>query len=342
MARSTITGTGLALPPYELDNDALMPIIERLHPEARPRKWCEQIFGVYRRRRSLDYATGLLRQGCRDGELALQASTEALAAAGVTAADIDYIIYTTGSPEHVVDPDPVVELHRALDAPGACGGITVPITCTGLVDAVVLGDALVRAGSARHVLLVGSAVASSYPSQSWEFLFNAGDAAAALVLSAAESEDQGGILDTFVQILPGDPATRIRHCGTAQFHEREPAPGSALDLEMDLDQIALQGLPVVEALLALVEGRHRGLMARLDWLVCHQASELLQHHLALATGLRLEQIPFHVRDLGNTMTASTGVALHTLRTGSSLKRGDLVLVMAVGTSWRTAAYLMRW
>jgi 3-oxoacyl-[acyl-carrier-protein] synthase III len=81
--RSRITGTGLALPPYEIDNDTLMPIIASRHPEAKPRKWCEQVFSVHRRRRSLDYGTGTIRPGCRDGELACQAATEALASAGV-------------------------------------------------------------------------------------------------------------------------------------------------------------------------------------------------------------------------------------------------------------------
>jgi 3-oxoacyl-[acyl-carrier-protein] synthase III len=337
--KSRIVGTGSALPPHELDNDTLMPIILARHPDAKPRKWCEQVFGVQRRRRSLDYATGALRPGCADGELALQAARGALDSAGLSAPDVDYIIYATGSPEYIIDPDPVVELHRYLGARTDCGGVTIPITCTGLVDAVILGDGLIKAGTARTVLLVATAVLSSYPSPSWEFMFNAGDAAAALVLTASADDDPGGILDTFAQLHPGDQAVRVNRSGTAQFRCSSDSP---LDLEMNLEQIVLMGLPIVDALIAAVVARHPGVLADLDWLVCHQAAGLLQHHLALMTGMPVERIPFHVQELGNTMTASTGVALDELRTSGKLRRGDLVLVIAAGTSWRTAAYLMRW
>ena len=180
---SRITGTGSHLPPRRVTNADLVAELAARGIET-SNEWIVERTGIQARHFAASDVA------CSD--MALDASRHALQAAGLDAQDIDLIIVATSTPD-MVFPSTACILQNKLGAIG-CPAFDVQAVCSGFVYALTVADAMIRAGTARRALVVGSEIFSrllDFNDRTTCVLF--GDGAGAVVL---EASDEPGILST--------------------------------------------------------------------------------------------------------------------------------------------------
>jgi 3-oxoacyl-[acyl-carrier-protein] synthase III len=214
----------------------------------------------------------------------------------------------------------------------------VQAVCTGFIYALATADALVRAGQARTALVIGAETFSrilDWQDRGTCVLF--GDGAGAVVLQAAEGDgrDRRGILSSHLHsdgsnynllYVDGGPSTT----GTAGFLRMEGR---------EVFRHAVQRLAEVvdEALVAndLKE-------SDIDWLVPHQANRRIIDSMARKLGLSPEKVVVTIDRHANTSAASVPLALAEAVADGRIRRGQLVLLEAMGGGLTWGASLVRW
>ncbi|MCW2989464.1 MAG: 3-oxoacyl-(acyl-carrier-protein) synthase [Solirubrobacterales bacterium] len=306
-----IAGLGTALPPRVVGSDA---IAARLGVEA---GWIERRTGIRSRRHA--------GPGTTVASLASAAGAEALDAAGVLAEQLDLILVATLSPDDLT-PNTAPRVAHALGAERA-GAIDVGAACTGFVSALGLGAAVIEAGRAEHVLVIGAEVLSRFldrDDKRTAGLF--GDGAGAAVLSAGEH----GRIGPVVLGADGSAAALIRARHDDPFirmdgHETFKLAVSSL-ASCTRDAVGLAGLE----------------LADVDLFVYHQANGRILSTLADTLGLDPGRVLDVIGELGNTSAASIPLALgHASREGL-LAPGARVLLAAVGAGFTWGATVVEW
>ena len=266
-------------------------------------------------------------------DMAEHASRAAIAAAGLDPSDIDLISYGTTTPD-LVFPNAGVLLQSRL---GCRGGpaFALEAACSGFIYALAVADKFVREGSARCALVVGSEVLSRIVDQndrSTAILF--GDGAGAVVLQPAE---QPGIISTH---LHADGSYKhLMYCTGGPARGAAPgnmAPGDVVRMagsEVFKLAVNLLGRVVDETLSA-----NHLQQSQIDWLVPHQANIRIIQAVARKLDLPMERVIVTVQEHGNTSTASVPMALDTGVRDGRIKRGDLLLLEALGggVTWGSA------
>ncbi|WP_120007521.1 beta-ketoacyl-ACP synthase III [Teichococcus vastitatis] len=315
--RALIAGTGGYLPETVLDNDALAARYGLDTSDA----WIQERTGIRQRH--------LAAPGQMASDLGAAASREALAQAGLDAGSVDGIIVATATPDAVF-PSTAARLQAKL---GITRGFAfdVAAACTGFVYALSVADAMIRAGQARCMLVVGSEVFSrilDWSDRGTCVLF--GDGAGAVVLRAADAAEAGdrGVLSCH---LHADG----RHADILQV---EGTPGLLRMAGRDVFRHAVSKLASVvdEALAA--NGLATGDVA---WLVPHQANLRIIDAMGRKLGLPPERVVVAVDRHANTSAASIPLALAEAARDGRINRGDLVLMEAIGGGLTWGAALAR-
>ncbi len=315
--RALIAGTGGYLPETVLDNDALAARYGLDTSDA----WIQERTGIRQRH--------LAAPGQMASDLGAAASREALAQAGLDAGSVDGIIVATATPDAVF-PSTAARLQAKL---GITRGFAfdVAAACTGFVYALSVADAMIRAGQARCMLVVGSEVFSrilDWSDRGTCVLF--GDGAGAVVLRAADAAEAGdrGVLSCH---LHADG----RHADILQV---EGTPGLLRMAGRDVFRHAVSKLASVvdEALAA--NGLVTGDVA---WLVPHQANLRIIDAMGRKLGLPPERVVVAVDRHANTSAASIPLALAEAARDGRINRGDLVLMEAIGGGLTWGAALAR-
>ncbi len=316
---SRITGTGGYLPQQCVTNAQLAQRVDTSD------EWIVTRTGIRERHFA---AAGELAS-----DLALRASERALAAAGVSPAEIGLIVVATTTPD-VVFPSTACILQRKL---GAAGGAAYDIqaVCSGFVYALAQADLAVRAGHCRHALVVGAEVYSrvlDWNDRSTCVLF--GDGAGAVVLSAA---DAPGVLSSH---LHADGS----HAGI-------------LGVPARIDQGRIEGSPFLTmdgnavfrfAVRVLADVAHEALAANdlqpgdVDWLIPHQANIRIIEATAKKLGLPMARVVVTVDRHANTSAASIPLALDEAVRDGRIRSGQHVLLEGVGGGFTWGAVLLRW
>jgi len=334
---ATVASTGMYVPARVLTSAELE---ERLGV---PPGWIAARCGVRERR--------LAAPAEATSDLAAAAARAALEGAGISAEGLDLLIVCTSTPDYPMPPTAPLVLAR-LGARQA-GGFDLAAACSGFVYGLGVADALIRAGRARTVLLVGANVMSrrvNWQDRDTAILF--GDGAGALLLAAdAAPGGQPAPLPTEAR---GLLTVRLLADGTAADLFLVPAGGSRepltpASLAAGRDRMSMRGGPLVRRAVrtmarllweALAE---RGLEpGDLDWLVPHQANLRIIHALARELGFPMEKVVVNVDRYGNTSAASIPIALHEAASDGRLRRGQLVGLVAFGGGLTAAAGLLRW
>lgn len=313
------------------------------------RGWIRARSGVLERRLAApDEATS---------DLAVPAARRALAAAGLPPDDLDLLVLCTSTPDHVMPPSAPLVLSR-LGARRAAG-FDLAAACSGFVYGLAVADAMIRAGRARHALVVGANVMSrrvDWDDRDTAILF--GDGAGAVLLSAPDAPrgpDAGdpsprgsapaprGLLSVRLA-ADGDGADLFLVPGGGS---REPLTPEGLAARRD--RMVMRGTPLarraVRAMAALLAQAcaDAGIPpASLDWLVPHQANLRLIQALARAAGFPLDRVVVNVDRYGNTSAASIPIALHEAAADGRLRPGQTVGLAAFGGGLTAAAALLRW
>ena len=320
--RSEILGCGGYLPEKVVTNADLA---ERL---ATSDEWIVQRTGIRQRHVA---AVGELTS-----DLATAAARQALKSAGMAGGDLDLIVLATATPDHTF-PATATKVQAQLGMTRGAA-FDVQAVCTGFIYALATADALLRTGQARTALVIGAETFSrilDWQDRGTCVLF--GDGAGAVVLQAApaEGKNERGILSSHLHsdgsnykllYVDGGPSTT----GTSGYLRMEGR---------EVFRHAVQRLAEVvdEALAA------NGLQeSDIDWLVPHQANRRIIDSMARKLHLSPEKVVVTIDRHANTSAASVPLALAEAVADGRIRRGQLVLLEAMGGGLTWGASLVRW
>ena len=318
MRRAVITGTGSALPMRRVSNAELAQTVDTSD------EWIVERTGIrFRYIAGPDETTGTL---------AADASRAALEHAGVDPAAIDLIVLATATPDQTFPATAT----KVQDLLGCHGGIAFDVhaVCTGFLYALSVADSMLRSGNARKALVIGAETFSRL--LDWEdrttcVLF--GDGAGALVLTAEQTES--GILATKLHadgrhndllFVDGGPST-TGTVGKLRMKGREVFRHAVVNLAEVLNEVLADiGLTAAD----------------IDWVVPHQANARILDATAKKLGLPREKVIVTVDRHANTSAASVPLALDTGVRDGRIKRGDMVVLEAMGGGFTWGAAALRY
>ena len=320
---SRITGTGSYLPPRRVTNAELVADLASRGIES-SNEWIVERTGI-QARHFADAAVA-----CSD--LALEAARHALQAASLRAQDIDLIIVATSTPD-MVFPSTAAILQNKLGASG-CPAFDVQAVCSGFVYALTVADAMIRAGTARRALVVGSEIFSrllDFNDRTTCVLF--GDGAGAVVLEASETPG----------ILASDLHADGRHVGILCV------PGHVSGGQIaGRPLLTMDGPAVFKLAVGVLESAARATLDKaglkesdIDWLIPHQANIRIMQGTARKLKLPLERMVVTVDQHGNTSVASIPLALDYAVRAGQIKEGETVMLEGVGGGFTWGAVLLK-
>jgi len=308
---SRILGTGSHLPARRVSNADLAAQLAQDGVETSD-AWIQERTGIQAR---------YFADGLKTSDLALPAAQRALEAAGLGAEQLDLIIVATTTPD-MVFPSTACLLQAKLGVSG-CAAFDVQAVCSGFLYALSVADAMIRAGNARHALVVGAEVFSGlldFKDRGTCVLF--GDGAGAVVLGASAE--------------PGILATALHADG------RQAGVLCVPDRHVLMDGQAVFKLAVgalEKAALEVLEKANRT-AASIDWLIPHQANLRIMKGTCKKLGLPEERMVVTVHEHGNTSAASVPLALDTAVRDGRIQRGQSLMLEGVGGGFTWGAALV--
>lgn len=323
MIRSVVRGTGAALPRRIMKNADFEGMVETSD------EWIVQRTGIRQRHIAADDET--------TASLGEAAARAALDSAGLTADDIDLIVLATSTPNNTF-PATAVEIQNRL---GMHHGFAFDLqaVCSGFVYAVTTADLYIRGGLARRVLVIGSETFSrilDWNDRSTCVLF--GDGAGAMVLEAGTGA--GGIADR------GVLAASLRSDGIHKdklFVDGGPSTtGTVGHLRMEGREVFKHAVGMIIDVIEATFAQAGIGAADLDWFVPHQANKRIIDASAKKLGIEERKVVVTVDLHGNTSAASVPLALSAAVADGRIRKGDLVLLEAMGGGFTWGAVLLRW
>ncbi|MBZ5760077.1 MULTISPECIES: beta-ketoacyl-ACP synthase III [Rhizobium] len=323
MIRSVVRGFGAALPKRVMTNREMETVVDTSDD------WIVQRTGIRQR-----YIAG---DGETTASLGEAAARAALDNAGLTVADIDLIILATSTPDNTF-PATAVNIQNRL---GMHHGFAFDLqaVCSGFVYAVTTADAYIRGGLANRVLVIGAETFSrilDWNDRTTCVLF--GDGAGALILEKAEGE--GTVADR------GVLTASLRSDGSHKdklFVDGGPSStGSVGKLRMEGREVFKYAVGMITDVIVAAFEATGTTADDLDWLVPHQANRRIIDGSARKLGIPPEKVVITVDLHGNTSAASIPLALATAAGDGRIKKGDLVMLEAMGGGFTWGAVLLRW
>ena len=323
MRRAIVRGTGHYLPERVVENSWFEGKLDTTD------EWIRARTGIERRH--------FADQDQRTSDLGILAARAALENAGLDADQIDAVIVATSTPD-LTFPSVATMVQAGL---GMRQGFAYDIqaVCAGFVYALANADAMIRAGLAERILVIGAETFSrimDWTDRGTCVLF--GDGAGAVVLEAAETagsvEDQG--------ILATDLNSDGQYRDLLYVDGGVASTGTAGHLRM-------QGnLVFRHAVEKLADTAHRALKKagltpeNVDWLVPHQANMRIIEATAKRMHLPMEKVVLTVADHGNTSAASIPLALSVANSQGRLQPGQIVVAEAIGGGLAWGSVVLRW
>ncbi len=324
MTRSVVLGCGAYLPERVMTNSDLAQCVDTSD------EWIVERTGIRQRH--------IAAEGETTADLAVKAAEAALDHAGLSAGDIDLIVLATATPDNTFPATATAVQARLGITHGAA--FDIQAVCTGFVYALTVADGLLRSGNQfKRALVIGSETFSRI--LDWEdrttcVLF--GDGAGAVVLERGEGTGtvaDRGVLTTFLRsdgrhgdllYVDGGPSStktvgHLRMAGREVFRHAVTNIADAIQQSLDEAGIAL---------------------ADVDWFVPHQANKRILDGTGKRLGIPETKVVATVDIHGNTSAASVPLALDVAVKDGRIKRGDLVMLEAMGGGFTWGSVLLRW
>ncbi|HSF93969.1 MAG TPA: beta-ketoacyl-ACP synthase III [Thermohalobaculum sp.] len=323
VVRARAVGCGHYLPANVVTNEQLSKRLDTTD------EWIRTRTGIERRH--------IAAEGEKTSDLAIAAAKAALANAGLTAADIDAVILATATPDQTF-PSTATCVQTAI---GMRDGFAFDIhaVCAGFIYALANANGIILSGMAKRVLVIGAETFSrllDWEDRSTCVLF--GDGAGAVILEASEGTGTAidrGILATCLHsdgahndilYVNGGPST-TRETGVLRMAGKEVFRHAVVKLAEVADEV-MEKVGVTGS--------------DVDWIVPHQANLRIIESTAKKAGVPMEKVVVTVADHGNTSAASIPLALSTAVSDGRIKRGDLLLMEAIGGGLAWGSALLRW
>ncbi len=321
--RTVILGCGAYLPSKVLTNDELARQLDTSD------EWIVQRTGIHERR--------IAAPGELTSQMATHAARAALAHAHVDAQSVDLIVLATSTPDNTF-PASAVSVQADLGITHGAA-FDVQAVCSGFVYALATADGLLKSGAFSRALVIGSETFSrilDWTDRSTCVLF--GDGAGAVVLDAQEQpgtrEDRG--------ILTVRLRADGRYKSKLYVDGGPSSTGTVGHLRMEGREVFRHAVTMItdvvkEALQATDYG-----VGDVDWFIPHQANKRIIDGSAHKLGIAPEKIVVTLDRHGNTSAASIPLALADAVADRRIKRGDLLLLEAMGGGFTWGAVLLRW
>lgn len=341
---SEIRGTGMCVPERVVSNEHFAAYLETSD------EWIRERTGIEQRR--------WCEKGTSASALAEPACREAISAAGLTVNDIDGIVLGTVTPDNIF-PSTACYLQARL---GITNGFAFDVNavCSGFIYALTTADALIRSGQGTNVLVVGVDLYSGIidPNDRGTCVLF-GDGAGAVVLSRKQGEslvdgafgdhlaqgDVRSISGIYGSELKADGRFADLLCvpmGTAN----PPTPDS---LKRGDHFLQMQGREVFKFAVRSLADVTKSVLDRagvsveeVDLFISHQANKRILLSMAKHLGIPEEKVPINVDRYGNTSAATIPIVLAECEREGRIKKGDLLLLSAVGGGFSWGAVLVRW
>ncbi len=318
-----ITGLGVSVPDRVFTNKDLEQFVDTTD------EWIVERTGIRERH--------VAAEGEFTSHLAIKAARAALHHARLDPQAIDLIVLATSTPNNTF-PATAVDIQNRL---GMHHGFAFDMqaVCSGFVYAVTTADLYIRGGLAKRVLVIGSETFSrilDWSDRSTCVLF--GDGAGAMVLEAGEGA--GGIADH------GVLAASLRSDGAHKdklFVDGGPSTtGTVGHLRMEGREVFKHAVGMITDVIEATFSEAGITAEDLDWFVPHQANKRIIDASAKKLGIAEEKVVVTVHLHGNTSAASVPLALAVAVADGRIKKGDLVLLEAMGGGFTWGAVLLRW
>jgi 3-oxoacyl-[acyl-carrier-protein] synthase-3 len=307
MIYSRIVGTGSYLPPRVMTNADFAARLDTTDA------WIRERTGIVQRH--------IAEKSQTSSDLALEASRHALAAAGVSAEDMDLIVVATSTPDYVF-PSTACLLQSKLRVKGSAA-FDVQAVCSGFVYGLATADNFIRAGAAKKALVVGAEVFSrilDWNDRGTCVLF--GDGAGAVVLAAGSK--------------PGVHASILRADGSHSGMLAVPgnvcggAVAGSPFLQMNGQAVFKFAVRVLEESARETVAAADMQLSDIDWLIPHQANVRILDATVRKLGLPSEKLVVTVDHHGNTSAASVPLALDEYVRAGKIRAGHRLLLQGVG------------
>ena len=347
----TIIGSGSFAPGAPVTNAQLSRVMDTTD------EWIKQRTGISERH--------FVGEGVGASDLGYEAAKRAIEDAGITAQEIDYIIFGTMTPDYAF-PGPGGLLGAKLGIPGV-PALDIRQQCAAAPFSFQVANGLVATGVARTVLIVGAeAHAGFMPWDDWDLLEGKregkptpeaydratrhrslavlfGDGAGALIVRAATREGHG-LLGVKTH-SDGRAAEQIYLPGGG-FKQRPYLQQGVIDREeyiprmagKELFKNAVQKLPEV---VREVCRANNVTLDDVDWFIAHQANDRINEAVREALKLPREKVPSNIARYGNTSAGTIPILVDELRKQGKLKEGQLLCFLALGSGLHWGAALMR-
>ena len=321
--RSVVLGCGSYLPSRVVTNSDLSRMVDTSD------EWITQRTGIRERHVAADGET--------TSDMGLQAARAALAAAGVDAQSIDLVVLATSTPDNTF-PASAVAIQAGL---GITKGAAFDLqaVCSGFVFALATVDSLLRTGACTRALVIGSETFSrilDWKDRTTCVLF--GDGAGAVVV---EAQPQGGTRE--------DRGIITSHLRSDGRYKSKLYVDGGPSLTGTVGHVRMEGRAVFKHAVAMISDviedafKASGYGAGdIDWFVPHQANKRIIDDSAQRLGIAPEKVIITVEKHGNTSAASIPLALSVGVADGRIKRGNLVLLEAMGGGFTWGAALLRW
>ncbi|MEP2829159.1 beta-ketoacyl-ACP synthase III [Parvibaculum sp.] len=320
--RTVVTGVGSYLPSRVVTNEDISKIVDTTD------EWIVERTGIHSRH--------IAAEGELTSHLALAAARNAIADAGIDVQEIDTIILATTTPDNTF-PATATTVQAEL---GLYHGAAFDIqaVCSGFVYAMTIADTFIKTGQSKTALVIGAETFSrllDWTDRTTCVLF--GDGAGAAIVTGeqgAGTNADRGILTAHLHsdgrykeklYVDGGPSS-TQSTGHVRMEGREVFRHAVVN--------------IAEAIKESLEAT--GLTAEdIDWFVPHQANKRILDGTAKRIGLPPEKVVMTVGEQGNTSAASVPLALDTAVKDGRIKRGDLVLLEAMGGGFTWGSLLFR-
>lgn len=305
-----IIGTGSYLPENIITNKYLEDIVDTSD------EWIQSRTGIIERRVVLEEKTS---------DLALKAAENAIKAANIKPEDIELIIVATITPDSFM-PSTACIVQKRIEATNALA-FDISAACSGLIFGMDIAAKYIQSGSIKHALVIGAETMSK--SVDWTdrntcVLF--GDGASAVVLEASE---ETGIKEMYMG-CDGDlnDYLALKARPIANLIHKEEALDSYLT--MDGQEIFKFAARIIKKSLKELEKRDSVSLDEIKYIVPHQANYRIMELVANKMNIPIEKFYMNLEKVGNTSSASIGIALDEMIEKNLLKKNDKVILIGFG------------
>ena len=349
MPRTKIAGIGMYVPKNVVTNNDLTKVMDTSD------EWIQERTGIKERRYATKYEETASTMGMEAAKIALQR-------AGITAQDVDFIVFATITPDYFF-PGCGVLVQRMMGMK-EIGALDVRDQCSGFLYGLSVADQFIKTGAYKNILLIGSELHSyalDFSTRGRNITVIFGDGAGAVVLQPTEKNEQG-ILSTHLH-SDGNEAELLSmvnpgfHLGKFWPEKKPKDPGTPYggffinqelidkdDIYPNMDGPAVFKKAVVKFPEVIMEALSANVFKPSDLkvLIPHQANLRISQFVQQKLKLRDDQVFNNIQRYGNTTAASIPIALCEAWQEGKIKDGDLVCLAAFGSGFTWASALIRW